>query len=813
MGLVYKIRFGAALLCCLLFCKSALFAQLQFNEVVSKNAQSLVINNQSPDWIELKNTSEDILSLSDLYLSDDKDLLTLWAFPDVDLNPNQLLIILADGTDEVNDYYHTNFKISSSGERLYLSNSEGAILDELLVPALEEDLAFAQINDEWNFAIPTPGTMNANMPLETSGSAIFSMDSGYFTENFDLEILPTNPNGIVEYYLNNYEGEALVYENALSITSNTIICARQVESGLLPSPFICKTYLFEHDHSLPILSVLANDDDLFNSETGVFVEGPNASSEWPYLGANYWEDLESEVLFEYRNFKDSAFQGRADIAMHGGRESRTQAQKTFKLLAKEKYGQAFFEFPFFDDKPDLNSFKRLVVRNASGDHNAGHCRDGFLQSYLLSKPLNLDANAYEPIVVYINGNYYGMMGLREKMDKYYLETNYGIKAFDLLEEQIVTLEGDDEHFVSSYDFVLSHDLSNKHLYTQAASMFDLENMVDYFICQIGNNSTAWPQNNIKFWRGKLPSDKWRYLLFDMDISLGRHEWTIPEENSLLNKLSSFADTNVFINTLYGFLENEAFRHYFFNRHQDIYNTTLHPEIMLPAFNEFVFRVEDEMPHHFDQWPSATFENWENVEIENIRNFIKERPAYAMQYMDDFFDLGGLVNLKIDQNITEAGIIHLNSLDNIDIDKNWIYFKHVPILLEAKPLPGYYFNHWEIQENGNTYTVPVSKLQRRFSMDDTSIMAVYSSMPDHEWLNSVLIQSDRLEIKLNNEIEEDLALSLYNTMGQEIMTRTIQSPHIGTHFIEWNVDYLPSGQLILLAHQKDRSYVQRITKVK
>jgi len=250
----------------------------------------------------------------------------------------------------------------------------------------------------------------------------------------------------------------------------------------------CESFIIGEAHDLPVLSLIVDSVRLFDEETGIFELGPNADAAWPFWGANFWSNEDAEVYFQYFNTADTTFYGHGDVQMHGGRESRTKPQKTFRLKAKNKYNQPFFEHPFFSFKPEINSYKRLVVRNASGDFNAGHCRDGFLEDYLLRAGLNLDANSFEPMVVYINGDYYGVMGLREKIDEYYVQSNYQTIDIDLLEEEILLEFGDTAAFIEHYGFLLREDLSDPVKYEQAKGYFDVLNLTDYFIAQIGNVS-------------------------------------------------------------------------------------------------------------------------------------------------------------------------------------------------------------------------------------------------------------------------------------------------------------------------------------
>jgi len=130
-----------------------------------------------------------------------------------------------------------------------------------------------------------------------------------------------------------------------------------------------------------------------------------------------------------------------------------------------------------------------------------------------------------------------------------------------------------------------------------------------------------------------------------------------------------------------------------NRHQDIYNTVLSTEVMLPAFDAFIPKIESEMQRQLNRWPTKDFATWENREQEKIRNFIQSRPAYTMQYFDDFFELGGIYELQLSSNQPDATSFDLNSLVNLTTDFRGKYFKNIPILLTAKTTSSEaYFSH-------------------------------------------------------------------------------------------------------------------------
>ena len=790
-----------------------IFGQISLNEIVSANDNSLIVNNNSPDWIELYNDATTAVNLEGYHLSDDVDEIDKWTFPTIIIPAKSYLVVLADGADFTDEFIHTNFKISAAGEDIIFTSPTGIIIESILVPNLEKDISYGKIQEDWFFLTPTPGFPNAENSIPQLAVPTFSATTGIYSTTFDLSITHELADVEMNYFLNDLampiESPSII---TLKIDSSTVICVKASKKGHPSSELVCHSFILEKEHQLPVLSIIADYSALFDKETGIFELGPSADANWPFWNANFWQKKATPIYFQYFNTeKTGTFKAQADLEMHGGRESRTNPQKTFRLLAKRKYNQAFFEYPFFSSKPNNTSYKRLVVRNASGDFNAGHCRDGFLQDYLIQAKLDLDANAYQPIAVYINGVYYGLMGLREKMDQYYTLSNYNTTDIDLLEVNGELLEGDSLIFQDQYQYLLGHDLSQASHFKVAADYFDIYNLTDYFLAQICNNSTAWPQNNIKYWRAKREDAKWRYLLFDMDISLGRHFWTRPAENSLLNKMTSFGDSNVFINIINAFLANESFKNYFLNRHQDLYNSVLSPAKMGPAFEAFATSIEPEMAAHLERWPTKTFERWQTTELTKIKDFIQERPPYSMQYFDEFFELNGLYPITISSNMSMAGTIDLNSLKTISTDFEGQYFKSIPITVEAKPLPNYYFSHWELKNATETISYPFNQLTKIFT-EATKLKAIYRDTPPELTIEAYLLDGNTIQLKINNQSTENMSYGIFDLLGRQVANGTLSELQLGTNFIEIPIKNIINGLFIINLKQGKMQFSTKLVRI-
>ena len=69
------------------------------------------------------------------------------------------------------------------------------------------------------------------------------------------------------------------------------------------------------------------------------------------------------------------------------------------------------ENKFFVDK-EIDEFKSLVLRNSGNDAGSTFLRDGFIQTIIKDR-MDIDNQAYQPVLVYLNGEYFGLLNLRE----------------------------------------------------------------------------------------------------------------------------------------------------------------------------------------------------------------------------------------------------------------------------------------------------------------------------------------------------------------------------------------------------------------
>ena len=161
------------------------------NEFMADNeTTSADPNGEYDDWIELYNNTSNDISLAGYFLSDDGNDLTQWAFPDTFIAANSFLIIWAD-KDSGQTGLHSNFKLSSSGEAIYLVSPDSQIVDEVQFDAQETDLSTGRYPNGTGTFRQMPPTFAATNQSGITG--IQDKDFGQLPEEYTLEQNYPNP--------------------------------------------------------------------------------------------------------------------------------------------------------------------------------------------------------------------------------------------------------------------------------------------------------------------------------------------------------------------------------------------------------------------------------------------------------------------------------------------------------------------------------------------------------------------------------------------------------------------------------------------
>lgn len=690
-------------------CSSDCDNKIRINEAMASNSVFEDEDGDDEDWLELYNYGASNISLEGWTLSDSVDEPGKWAFPDFVLVPGQYLQVWASNKDRYNvslGQFHTNFKISSSGETLFLFDQNGNEIDVLLVEGVAAGQSIGMSASETLvlYNAPTPGAENsADEFLGTTASIVtFSHEGGYFNEA-SVILSGAADQEVIRYTLDATipTVSAPIYNEPIGVINNTVIRARVFQDNYIPSRTATRTYLTDTAHDLPVITLVTAPDNFFNNDTGIYEYGDNYSNEDPHYGANFWEDWEREIHFSFYE-KNGSFGVAIDagIKIFGG-WSRAHDQRSFSIFARNKYGFKELKYPLFPAL-DYDEFQAIVLRNSGNDWHRTMLKDAALTTLMAGS--GVETQAYQPVAVYLNKNYWGLYNLREKINEHFLASRFNIDAddVDLLERDSELIEGDDSEYIALIDYVENNDLSIADNYEYVASQVDINNYIAYQAAQIYFNNQDWPGNNIKFW--KSPNTKWRWVLFDTEFGMGLYNDTDYTQNALARALATNGPDwpNPAWSTLLfrRLVESSVFRNKFINHLSDELNTRFLPENVTSHIDNLAANIASEIPLYQNRW-SGWPTDWTG-EISNFKESARNRPEYVRSHIQSQFGLEAVHNLTISNAQSARGSINVNSLNIKSGSWSGKYFEGVPVKLKAMPAEGFVFSHWE---GGSTATEP------------------------------------------------------------------------------------------------------------
>ncbi len=525
--------------------------------------------------------------------------------------------------------------------------------------------------------------------------------------------------------------------------TGTVVSARAYKEGYIPSDIISHTYIIrDKPYSFPVMSLILPEASFFDYYSGIYVPGFTFDnwrmSNWhvdvrgnsPANFNNRGDAWERATNIEYFDEQGNLnFNHRAGIRLHGG-FSRSFPQKTLRLYARSEYGTNEFNHQLFPTK-DTDRFKRFILRASGNDSWSTFFRDAMIQQLVINRPI--DTQHWQPVVTLLNGEYWGILNMRDRYDNYYLHYKYGVEPdkVDLLQRNANPKSGTNAHYLQMMEYVRNNNLGVQTHVDHVNTLMDIDNFIEYYAIQIYINNQDWPQNNIDFWRYRTDAynpdapaghdGRWRWMLFDTDFGfwLGNRA---PSQNTLAHAtLATGArawSTELFRNLL----ANQGFRDNMVNRLADLMNTVFYPDTVLNMINNMQTLYEEIIDEHIARWTHISSKSaWYN-EIGKMRSFATQRPGFVRQHVQQYFNLTGHYNLTV--NIGNgAGSIKINSIE-IDNPSNWtgVYFNGVPVKVEAIPAKGYRFSKWSGTSDSSSKSVTLTRsdatfIEAHFEKDD------------------------------------------------------------------------------------------------
>ena len=686
----------------------ALHAQVVLNEVSASNLSGYVDNlGNYEDWIELYNTTGAAVDISGWHLSNDPANPTQWPVPaGTVLGANAHQIFFCSGLSASGGgFFHTDFKLSQTAQNhVVLADAGGAILDDYqLTMRTQVDGSRGRTTDgaaTWSlFVTPTPGATNAGASPEYVARPVLTPPAGFF--GGAQSVVMTGPAGATIRYTTDGSvptAASTAYAGPINVAATTVIRAACF-SGTpgVPSSFIeTNTYFINDNFTVAVVSICGDQvDELLAGDASL-----NPIGSFEYFGPD--QQLRDEATGEYNKH---------------GNDSWAYPQRGVDFISRDQTGyNDGIHYPVFRTHPQRHKFQRLILKAAANDNypaqsgGSAHIRDAYVESFSQVSGLHMDERSYEPCIVFMNGQYWGVYEIREKVD----DSDFTKKYYHQ--------DGNNLHFLQTWGgtwsayggvaaqtdwdnlkaYIMGNNMGNAVNFAYVDSLYNYKSLVDYDILNSYVVCSDWLNWNTMWWRGLDPAGqhkKWGYCLWDEDATFGHYiNYTgvpsqLPNADPCNPQTLGDPGGQGHIPILVKLLaESPVVHDYFVNRYIDLTNTTFKCTNMIHFLDSLIAGIQPEMARHCAKW-GGTVGEWQ-TNVQGLRNFINTRCATIDSGLVNCYNLTGPwpVVYKVDPPL--SGNIRINTITPSAYAFQGNYFGGITTNLQAISAGGWTFDHWE-----------------------------------------------------------------------------------------------------------------------
>ena len=682
-----------------------LSAQLKINEYSCSNiAGPTDAYGQQEDWVELYNTTATNINLTGWYLSDKASNPTKWQIPSGTINANGFKMVYCSGRNTVNGQeLHPNFKLTQTdNEWILISNTLGTIVDSIKIVRLtKSNHSVGRSTNgaiDWKlFTTPTPNANNTGAVNFYTPTPVMSLASGFYPAAQSVTLTCSDPAATIRYTTDGSVpvNTSTLYTGPIAINATTMLRARAF-SIELTSFTASATFFINVNHTVPVVSIA----------------GAGTGSLASLLAGN--ANLNPQGFFEL--FEENGTfvdKGEGEFNKHGN-DSWAYPQRGLDFIMKDQFGyNGDIDHQIFPNKT-RDEFQRIILKPGASDNypfeNGGaHIRDAFVHTLSQKAGLKMDERTWRPCVLYVNGQYWGVYELREKVDDHDF-TNYYADQDEYNVQYLKTWGGTWQEYGAPNaltdwnalrNYIASNNMGNAANFTYVDGQLNWESLVDYFVINSYIVNQDWLNWNTSWWRGLNPlgdKKRWRYTLWDMDASFGHYiNYTgVPDVTANADPCNvenlpnpgGQGHTDILQKLIN---ENPIVEQYYITRYIDLVNTYFSCTYMNQLLDSMLTEIIPEMPGHVARW-GGTMAGWNN-NVQDLKDFIDARCLALEQGLIDCYTLSGPYAVTFNVSPPLAGEIKVNSSWAPTYPWNTEYFGGISTNVIAKANPGFVFDRW------------------------------------------------------------------------------------------------------------------------
>ena len=583
--------------------------ELVISEVMAANGSYYAVNYfDHYDLIEVLNTADQPLDLSDYYLCDDRYSTNRYYFPELTLEPGEYYVVLCSGDPSLGQR-HAAFGLAP-GDTVYLAK-QGTYIDALSIPAdLQYNESYGRFeNLPVYLSNPTPGKANTDGSLTGIAPPTADIAPGLYGEAVTVTL---QGDGTIYYTTSGARPttRSMEYTGPVTIDGVTTLRAICVQEGRI-SPVVNFTYVIDQEHDLPVLVISLPETSIWGPE-GLHTD----------IDAGY-EYEAVMTLFEDRQEK---FNIPCGLTLHGN-DSRFGAKKNYQLRFRAEYGASKLNYRLFDSR-DIDEFNSLLLKGGSEDWGTAMLRDELATS-IADGTTTLYTQAMKPVVVYLAGEYWGVHHLRERFSNDYVASHMNVspESVDILYSSFgYAQDGTTEDFDAIKTYVLLNNMTTNENYAYLCEQIDVVSLMDWYICRtyMEDTDTA----NIRRCRSSEGDGKWHWMYFDLDWSF------YSRDSKPVTGIIESADGDYRL--IHALLASEAGQDAFLKRYAYLMETVLNEEFINNRIDEILAPILSEMPRDRDRW-GRSMEYWHSC-VQQLRDFTVGREKIIINDLKNYFSL-------------------------------------------------------------------------------------------------------------------------------------------------------------------------------
>ena len=726
-------------------------AQVVINEFMQSNIDCIMDDlNDFPDsWVELYNAGSAPVDMSEFNIGTSRKASKAYKLPKQTLNANDYVLVYCDKEEKS---WHTSFRLESGKDcAIYLFR--GSEIEDSIPSGLKKqpapNIAYGRktdASDEWGYmAVPTPKAANCGTTYsKILGNPVFSIPGMVYadkTKPLTLEIsLPEgSPEGTVIRYTTDGKEPTEAskrYTAPISFSTTTVVRAKLFCDGYMSPRSTTHSYIMlGRKADLAVVSVVSDAKYFTDSKIGIFSDSKSFDGTENYK--HNWRRPINYELFE-TNGEESKLNQLCEARVTGG-ASRGCALKSMGLYANKRFGEKRFNYEFFpDQRPGITDFKSVMMRNAGNDFDYLYMRDAVIQR-IMSENVDIDWQAWRPAIFLLNGQYKGILNIRERSNEDNIYTNYdGLEDIDMVENWYELKEGDYDEWKAFMDFYQAHG----HSYEEYDKIMDVREFMNVMILNLFFCNLDFPGNNIVWWKPQAEGGRWRVIVKDTDFGLGLYGRSVSYNtikwlyDPNYDKDNAWANRYEHTRLFRRLMEDERFSREFIDRCAiymgDFMNLDRTWEIWEPMYN----LIRNEYPIHrklYNEW----WPNY-NTELSNAKNWLKNRPAIFYKHISDYYKVGTPVNLSINQSLSSADLSRIEvSFNGVKLTRSKFdgkFFAGRSVVLTGENVVG-----WRVCEttsSGELKTRDVEGSTLTLTMPNATSVAITAKVGDADGIGQI-----------------------------------------------------------------------------